>query len=59
MKPPYYLAGKTNFEDAYAANHKALTETRKSLSDMQSALSFVESLLAGIQGSVMRIFSNE
>lgn len=56
MKPPYYLAGKTNFEDAYAANHKALTETRKSLSDMQSTLSFMESLLAGIQQSVTKIF---
>ena len=56
MKPPYYLAGKTNFEDVYAANHKALTETRKSLSDMQSTLSFMESLLAGIQQSVTKIF---
>lgn len=56
MKPPYYLAGKTNFEDVYAANHKALTETRKSLSDMQSTLSFVESLLAGIQQSTTKIF---
>ena len=56
MKHPYYLAGKTNFEDAYAANHKALTETRKSLRDMQSTLSFMESLLAGIQQSVTKIF---
>lgn len=56
MKPPYYLAGKTNFEDVYAANHKALTETRKSLSDMQSTLSFMESLLAGLQQSVTKIF---
>lgn len=59
MKHPLYLAGKTNFEDAYAANHKALTETRKSLRDMQSTLSSVESLLACIQGAVMRIFSNK
>lgn len=56
MKHPLYLAGKPNFEDAYAANHKALTETRKSLSDMQSTLSFMESLLAGIQQSVTKIF---
>lgn len=56
MKHPLYLAEKTNFEDAYAANHKALTETRKSLSDMQSTLSFMESLLAGIQQSVTKIF---
>lgn len=59
MKHPLYLAGKTNFEDAYAANHKALTDTHKSLRDMQSTLSSVESLLACIQGAVMRIFSNK